>query len=169
MPEFLDTNPAVPGTGAGDALPPQIALAITLRSSVAGKSGRGRVYLGGWNEASNAATGDATSGVPGVGVAFINGIDTGLQPSALKLGVLSKPSYHITIVRTVFRTDGTTEVKTLSDQKAKPGGIVATTSVQSRDGQFETVRRRNNSRGAVPSLASDDVIIQSMWVPQTGP
>jgi len=41
------------GTVAGDPLPPQVALVLTKRTGMRGKSGRGRMYLCGLSEASS--------------------------------------------------------------------------------------------------------------------
>jgi len=46
------------GTRAGDPLPPQIALVLTKRTALRGKSGRGRMYLCGMSED------DSTAGKP---------------------------------------------------------------------------------------------------------
>jgi hypothetical protein len=45
------------GSGSGDALPPQCALVVTLKTALAGRRHRGRVYVTGWGE------GDQVAGV----------------------------------------------------------------------------------------------------------
>jgi hypothetical protein len=49
------------GEATGDLLTPATALCLTLRTAARGKSGRGRIYLGGFTE-SNIGTGGAFSG-----------------------------------------------------------------------------------------------------------
>lgn len=39
------------GTGGSNVMPPNDCLAVTLRSDFRGASGRGRIYLGGWDSA----------------------------------------------------------------------------------------------------------------------
>src|SRR5882672_3363229 len=51
QPEFVSVAAAVPGTGAGNPLPNQLAAVVTLRTALAGRSFRGRAYFGGFNEA----------------------------------------------------------------------------------------------------------------------
>lgn len=155
-PEFLDAGAAVFGTGAGDSLPVQTAQVVTLRTAKAGKSFRGRVYLSGFLEADSGASGVAVGSLPVACVAFINAVNTALTSSGMKLAVASRPAERTTIVRTIFHNDGTTTVKTLSDVKAKPGGVEDVTIVQSRSDAFETQRRHNNGRGAVPSIFNAD-------------
>jgi hypothetical protein len=53
---------AAPGTRAGDPLPPQIALVLSKRTGLRGKSARGRMYLCGMSET------DSTLGVPVAGL-----------------------------------------------------------------------------------------------------
>jgi hypothetical protein len=88
--EFLDTAGATAGTGAGDVLPPQTAMVVTLRTAQAGRRFRGRVYLPGFVEATNSALG-AYVGAAG-GVAFVTAIQSALITSGLNLGVLSRPN-----------------------------------------------------------------------------
>src|SRR5262245_26925886 len=55
LPEYVDSAAAVPGTAAGDQLARQVALVVTLRTAFAGRGNRGRIYLGGFDEASEDA------------------------------------------------------------------------------------------------------------------
>lgn len=45
------------GSNAGEALPASVALVVTLRTGLRGRSNRGRVYTGPWNEGTNQPTG----------------------------------------------------------------------------------------------------------------
>lgn len=89
--EFLDTGGAVAGSDAGQALPPQIALVITLRTALAGPRFRGRVYLPGWTETVNDAAGLCTSAAAEGGRLFIASIYNALVASGMELAVLSRP------------------------------------------------------------------------------
>lgn len=123
--EFLDTGGAVAGTGTGDVLPPQIAMCVTLRTAQAGRSFRGRVYLPGFNEASNSVTGTLTSTASSV--AFVTAIKAALVASSLDLGVLSRPAPTAPVPRAGF--------------------ITTVTSIVARDSVWDTQRRR-----AVPGI-----------------
>lgn len=92
QPEFLDAGAPVAGTAAGDLLPPQISFVVTLRTALAGKSYRGRVYLTGFAEAANGATGQASAGTGTACVAFINSIANALGTSSMNLAVVSRPA-----------------------------------------------------------------------------
>lgn len=60
LPEFLaDVNAT--GGSATDTLPPAVTLCVTLRTAMAGRSFRGRVYLPGWSEGSSLADGQAST------------------------------------------------------------------------------------------------------------
>lgn len=118
--EFLDSGGPVAGTLAGDLLPPQTALCITLRTAQAGRSFRGRVYLPGFGEGVNTATGAASGG--GASIAFVSGVKTNLITSGLDLGVLSRPAPDAIPPRAGF--------------------ITTVTSVVCRDLVWDTQRRR---------------------------
>lgn len=49
-----------PGTDTAEPLPPSNALVVTLRTALAGRSFRGRIYLPGWSEGANVSPGRAT-------------------------------------------------------------------------------------------------------------
>ena len=120
QPEFLDTGGPVAGTSAGDLLPLQTALCITLRTALAGQHYRGRTYLCGYSELVNTPAG-AMSGSAG-SVAFLTAIKAALVSNALDLGVLSRPN-----------------------EDAVPpsvGFITPVTSIVSRDLVWDTQRRR---------------------------
>lgn len=109
-PEFLDAGAAVAGTAAGDMLPPQTALCVTLRTALAGKSFRGRCYLPGWAEAANTATGTAVAGASTAAAAFMVGVGTALATSGLDGGVVSRPAPLATPPRAGFVTSVTAYV-----------------------------------------------------------
>lgn len=123
--EFIDTGAAVAGTLAGDFLPPQVALCITLRTAFAGQSFRGRVYLPGYGEAASSSTG--TSSGTSTSVNFITAIKAALVANALDLGVISRPAPDAI--------------------PARSGSIQTVTSIVARDAVWDTQRRR-----AVPGI-----------------
>lgn len=123
--EFLDAGAATPGTQAGDMLPPQTALCITLRTAFAGRSFRGRVYLPGPGEAGNGATGASLN--VATGVAFITAVKAALVSSSLDLGVIHRP--------------------TEAPKPVTAGFITPVTSIVCRDAVWDTQRRR-----AIPGI-----------------
>jgi len=149
--EFIDTGAAVVGTGTGDLLPGQVALCVTLRTALAGKSFRGRSYLPGFVEADNQASGTTGATANAAGVAFVQAIDNALKANGLALGVLSRPSERKTLVETTFHADGTQTVRTLSNVTAKTGQVTQVTALESRTSKWETQRRRTNGRTLPPA------------------
>jgi len=125
QPEFIDTGGAVAGTLAGDFLPPQISLCITLRTALAGPRFRGRIYLPGYGEATNTAVGVITTTVTTVN--FVTAIKTALVASALDLGVIHRP--------------------TEAPLPVSAGFITTVTSIVARDAVWDTQRRR-----AIPGI-----------------
>lgn len=124
-PEFLDSGAAVVGVGTGDAAPPQTALVVTLRTAGAGARYRGRVYLCGFTEGVNTATG-TFSGLASP-VNFVTAIKSALTTSGMDLGVISRPNPDAT--------------------PANPGFITTVTSIVLRDSVWDTQRRR-----AIPGI-----------------
>lgn len=123
--EFIDTGGAVAGTLAGDLLPPQTALCVTLRTAQAGRSFRGRVFLPGFGEGQNAAGGTISS--TGSCVSFVTAIKAALVTSSMDLGVLSRPAPDLPVPRAGF--------------------ITIVTSIVARDSVWDTQRRR-----AIPGI-----------------
>lgn len=124
-PEFIDTGGAVAGTAAGDILPLQTALVVTLRTAFSGASFRGRVYLCGFGEGANTATGTINSTVNCVG--FVTAIKSALVASSLDLGVIHRP--------------------TAAPLPVTSGFITPVTSIVARDAVWDTQRRR-----AIPGI-----------------
>lgn len=125
--EFLDSGGAVAGISAIDALPPQVALVITLRTAQAGRSFRGRVYLCGFTEGKNDPGGVVAAAIPPLAVGFIQSIQNALQANALNLGVIHRPTEAPLPVTTGFCTP--------------------VTSIVCRDAVWDTQRRR-----AIPGI-----------------
>lgn len=151
LPEFRETAAAAPATGTGDSLPASVALCVTLRTATAGKSGRGRVYLSGFGEAVNAASGIATAPASAAAVAFIDNLRTSLPAQGVSLAVLTRPQPDVVITKTTTPVSGPVETRILSHQTAKSGLTHRVTIVESRNNTWETQRRRTNGRGALPT------------------
>lgn len=129
--EFLATGAGVLGTGTGDPLPTAIAQCYTLRTANAGRSFRGRVYLGFFGEP--ASVGSTQSAGSAEGTAFINTIRTSL---------ISSPNLHMCVVSRF--TNGALRPTPITTE---------VTSVQLRSVNWNTQRRRMNPGGAgVPAL-----------------
>jgi hypothetical protein len=60
QPEFIDDVNSV-GTGSGFPAPRQLCSVLTLRTALAGKSYRGRIYVGGWTAGSIGSSGGIDS------------------------------------------------------------------------------------------------------------
>lgn len=153
--EFLDVGALVTGSGVGDNLPQYVALCVTLRTASAGKSFRGRIYYGGFNEAQNDTNGNALAAVSTAVVAFTTAVQAAMTANQLTFAVASRPAERYTVVRTTFHNDGSTTAKTITQGPARPGGSTPVTSIAVRSARWETQRRRTNSRGAPPTLLTN--------------
>jgi hypothetical protein len=89
--EFIGTGAAVVGTAAGFPLPNEVALCVTLRTALAGRSFRGRVYLGGFGVVSSDAAGQIATGLNSVAALFMTGVISDLLASSITMAVLSRP------------------------------------------------------------------------------
>lgn len=78
LPEYSATCTAT-GSDATDPLPLMTSLVVTLRTAKAGRRYRGRVYLPGWSEAANDATGRPIQSVADAAEAFITDLGTVVQ------------------------------------------------------------------------------------------
>lgn len=126
--EISSTSAVVPGTAAGDTLPLSVACCVTLRTALAGKSFRGRVYLSGFAEGENDATGRITAAANNSAAAFITALNSAMNGNGVPLAVLSKPRDQVVI-----------------PEKTRPantgqGNIITAAIV--RDTKWESQRRR---------------------------
>jgi hypothetical protein len=124
--EFVSVAAATPGTGSGDPLPNQLAAVVTLRTALAGKSFRGRVYMSGAIEAENDATGKIASAFNTAIAAFITQCQTDMAAEGITLAVLSRP-----------RTSPPFPV-------AYAGAITPVSAIVTRDTEWDTQRRRKH-------------------------
>lgn len=127
--EFLDVNAVQAGLeGTSSLLPPQISLAVTLRTALAGPSYRGRVYLYGFTEAINDAGSLAIAATGTAAVSFVTGIQTALAAAGLTLAVLSRPQ--------------DAQPLAVPPKLAKAGWATPVTSIVLRNLAWDTQRRR---------------------------
>lgn len=90
QPEYEDTGAAVLGTNAdADFLPKNVALVLTYKTILAGKSYRGRSYLPGLMEADNEGAGTIDAACETAAIAFITSVEAVLSGSGLTHAVLS--------------------------------------------------------------------------------
>lgn len=88
QPVVTSTGGATAGTGAASALPPGVSLIISLRTALAGRGFRGRVYLTGLDSVLlTAATGAASAAGNTAAVNFITAVQTAMTASAATLSI----------------------------------------------------------------------------------
>ena len=141
--EFVGSGAFVVGTAVGDALPTGNALCITLRTARAGQSFRGRVYLGGFSEASNESQAMASTATVTAAVNFITAVSGVFTSNGLSLAVVSRPSERRTIVTTTFHADGTQDVDTVT-LNARAGQVTPVTGIAGRNAAWDSQRRRSS-------------------------
>lgn len=93
QPMYTSTGSPVAGTAATETMPAQNCVVVTVRTALAGKSYRGRVYLSGWAEVANLNSGLIATPARTAAQAFVAALDE-LEdlgfPYSLKLGVASR-------------------------------------------------------------------------------
>jgi hypothetical protein len=127
-PEFVSTGTPVAGAGVGDILPLSLAAVVTLRTAVASKSGRGRVYFTGFTEAQNDATGRTAAAVNTAIVAQISTFGSATNARGLAIAVLSRPADAVTIPAV--------------SRPARTGQANRITGIVARNTKWESQRRR---------------------------
>lgn len=85
--ELLSNLAAVPGAGTGDPLPANVSFVVSLKTGGRGQANRGRVYLPGFTEATNGATGQISDAARNAAVDFLGRIDAGLTTNNLELAI----------------------------------------------------------------------------------
>ncbi len=142
MARFIDTGGPVVGTATGDALPRGTALCVTLRTARAGRSYRGRTYLGGFGEGDNDTDASASSTLVTLGVAFLTAVQAAMAASGWQMAVLSRPAEAYSTTKTITHADGSTTVDTKS-HPSRPGFGTAVTSITARNDVWDSQRRRS--------------------------
>lgn len=127
--EWESSAAASPGTGVGNALPEEVALVVTLRTNLAGRAHRGRVYLGGFIVTTCTAQGKATGALTAAAATFIQNVSDAMDALGLQFGVAHRGHAEYVNARGV----------------TVPAELPGTDPVQAvivRDNQFDSQRRR---------------------------
>jgi len=88
--EFLDSGGPAASTGATDTMSGTTAYCVTIRTSLAGRSFRGRYYQWGAGEAANTNAGQPVASFQTQCAAFVNGVGAALSSHGLTPAVLSR-------------------------------------------------------------------------------
>jgi len=91
QPEVSDPGAAVGGTGTEDTLSPSLGAVVTVRTALAGKSFRGRIFVTGLTELANGGTGTMTQAASNAVQAMIDGWVAALGGQGWQLAVVSRP------------------------------------------------------------------------------
>jgi hypothetical protein len=109
------------GTATGDALSPQLAVCITLRTALAGRSFRGRVFVPGGAEGDNAADGSITGAYGTACRNFVNALtDFTSGTDTFGLVVASRTLADKNLVTAVVQRDSVWDI-----QRRRKDGIQA--------------------------------------------
>jgi len=130
--EYVSYDGTEAGTGSGDPMPAQTAAVMTLRTAFAGKSYRGRVYIGGANEAQNTSSGRIDGTYRTTAIAFLEAVRDAMADEGITLAVLSAPRYA--------------NLTPPLDVQTWPGAItpVLAGGISSRDNAWNSQRRRRS-------------------------
>jgi hypothetical protein len=123
------TNASVPGTVAGIALPLESALVITLRTALAGKANRGRMYISGFDNAAVSAGNIAAAAVITTLQAWANTITAALSGSG-----------YTWVIGQKARAQYTGSTGTLHPARAATSTQIIASPV--RDNHWDSQRRR---------------------------
>ncbi len=128
LPEFVSTGTPVGGGGTGDMLPLSVAAVASLRTALAGKRFRGRIYYSGWSELQNDTNGRMSAAVGPAVVAGTQGINSSLAAHSMILAVVGRPRDAKTIPAVT--------------RPALSGIMTPATATISRDQRWDSQRRR---------------------------
>jgi hypothetical protein len=118
-----------PGTGAGVAMPNEVALCITAHTALAGRANRGRIYIPGWHTAATAADNTVVAQAVTDLQGWANTIQGAVTASGYQL-VIAQPARQAYIGST-----GTSH-------PARPAGSTTVSSLFVRDNHWDSQRRR---------------------------
>jgi hypothetical protein len=124
------TGVAVAGTDTTNALPEEVALAVTLRTAFSGRAFRGRTYLAGFGTAAIDATGHAVTGLVTAAQGFMQDVSDQMFAAGTALVVAQRGHAAYTSPFT-----GNTV-------PAENAGVQFVTSISVRDNLFDSQRRR---------------------------
>lgn len=88
--QFESTSSAILGTGTGGTVPESVALVATLKTGFAGRSGRGRTYLTGFEDGHIDINGHATSGLTAAAQSFMLEVQGALGVAGMSLVVANR-------------------------------------------------------------------------------
>lgn len=97
QPLFTSTGTPLGGAATGDPLPLSVASCVTLRTALAGKRFRGRMYLSGWSETSNDTAGRMTQGASTASVQLVSALTNTLAVNGMNLAVVGRARDPVTI------------------------------------------------------------------------
>lgn len=111
----ISTNGAGGGTIAGEDLPTAATLLLSLRTNLAGRANRGRVYLPFWSETHNSATGSPTAAAITLATNWANGliatlnvvvggVTVNISPVVWQRGPRTSTFVQSTVIRTEWAT-----------------------------------------------------------------
>lgn len=130
QPLFDSTNAALPGTSTGTELPDETSICVTMRTALAGRQNRGRMFLPGWATTALGAGNVINAAViTAVNNWSSNRIFTAFSTNGLQLVVGQKARAAYT------GSTGTAH-------PARPAGSVDATAFATRDNHWDTQRRR---------------------------
>jgi hypothetical protein len=128
-PLVSSTGASAPGTGAGGALPEGVAACITLRTALAGRGFRGRVYLPGIDFAALAAGGVQSAAFITAAVNFVTEVQTAMNASGLTLCIAQPARAGYTGRKGAIHL-------------ARPANTQTVTAITDRNNLFNSQRRR---------------------------
>lgn len=129
-PQFESTSTQIIGTGTAGTVPESVALVVTLKSAVAGRTGRGRTYLTGFDTDFVDGNGHATSGLTAAATDFMKCVSDALVASSLDLCVAHREHDEYTSPST-----GLTVL-------ASPASTARVEQIIVQDNVFDSQRRR---------------------------
>lgn len=88
-PEIISTTASLAGTGVGVPVPDQASIVVTVRTSLTGRSHRGRVYTAGYAAASNTAAGTISDPAAAAALTLVTALSNAMSTSGLPMAVLS--------------------------------------------------------------------------------
>lgn len=122
------------GTSSTPMLPQQVAAVVTVRTALAGRRFRGRVYLPGWAQIAGASSSAFTTAAGTAALSFISTVGNALFTSNYTLSVLSRPVFQEVTPPTIPPTF----------ILIRAGQLNTATSFDLVDHRWDTQRRRLN-------------------------
>ena len=113
QPQFESTINGVSGTGVLGAVPEQVALVCSLKAAFTGRSGRGRVYLTGFDPVAVGGSGRATTALITAATGFVQAVSDALFPNGLHLAIATRGHSAYTSPATGAIVPATTNTSTL--------------------------------------------------------